>query len=288
VELLDAVPGVADVEADPARALGVEVRRDKHERGAIGHRERSLVALRRGKYSRHRLARRGDVDVAVDATVRAAAMRAGRERTAIAVTPADVRRKVREHHVPFELCFVVDNSYSLHADRLVEQVKGLVFRLLEDAATRGDRVSLVCFRRGVGEAAVVLRPTSSSALASRRLAEIPLAGRTPLAHALHEAGRLLRQERAKRPNAHPVVVVVSDGLPNVPLRRGGDPVADTLAEARALRRAGASVVVIDALPPGRVPEESCGRRVAAAAEGRYLPAADVSPGLLAAVLEADG
>ena len=35
--------------------------------------------------------------------------------------------------VPFEVCFVVDNSWSVHADRLVEQVEGLVFGLLEDA-----------------------------------------------------------------------------------------------------------------------------------------------------------
>jgi magnesium chelatase subunit D len=262
----------------------VAVRSDKHERGAIGRRERSLVSLRRGKYSRHRLARPADVDVAVDATVRAAAMRAGRQRSGVTVTAEDVRRKVREHRVPFELCFVVDNSYSLHADRLVEKVKGLVFALLDDAQRRGDRVSLVAFRRGVGEATVALRPTTSTALAARRLADVPLAGRTPLAHALREAGTLLRQERAKRPNAHPVVVVVSDGLPNVPLRPGGDPVADLLAQADGLRRAGVSVVVVDALPPGRDGVRSCGRRLAEVAGGTYLQAHDVSPSILREVL----
>ena len=221
----------------------------------------------------------------MDATLRAAAARAGRARERVVVAPEDVRRKVREHRVPFEVCFVVDNSYSLHAERLVERVKGLVFRLLEDATTRGDRVSLVSFRRGVGEATVALRPTSSRMLASRRLREIPLSGRTPLAHALREAARLVRQERAKRPNAHPVVVIVTDGLPNVPLRHGGDPVADVLAQARALRRAGVSVVVIDAEPPARGARASCGRQLAAAADGVHLPAAEVSPDVFAAVLE---
>jgi magnesium chelatase subunit D len=268
-----------------ALAWPAGVRSDKHERGAIGRRERSLVSLRRGKYSRHRLARRGDVDVAVDATLRAAAARAGREHGRIDVAPEDVRRKVREHRVPFEVCFVVDNSYSLHADRLVERVKGLVLGLLGDATTRGDRVSLVSFRKGVGEATVALRPTTSRTLATRRLREIPLSGRTPLAHALRDAARLLRQERAKRPNAHPVVVVVSDGLPNVPLRAGGDPVADVLAQARALRRAGVQMVVIDAEPPGRA-RISCGRQLAAAAGGTHLPAAGVSPAMFAAVLDA--
>ena len=55
-------------------------RPDRLERGAIGRRERSLVALRRGKYSRHgsqaAVPRR-----AFDATLRAAAARAGRQDT---------------------------------------------------------------------------------------------------------------------------------------------------------------------------------------------------------------
>lgn len=275
------------MDADAAHALAVAPRSDKHERGAIGRRERSLVSLRRGKYSRHRLARPGDVDVAVDATVRAAAARAGRAGAELAVAPEDVRRKVREHRVPFEICFVVDNSYSLHAERLVEKVKGLVFRLLEDASARGDRVSLVAFKSGVAEATVALRPTASSALAARRLREVPLSGRTPLAHALELARRMLRQEQAKRPNARPVVVVVSDGLPNVPLRAGRDPVEDALAEARALRRAGASLVVIDAESPGRA-REGCGPRLADAGGGLYLPAADVSANFFAALLEGLG
>jgi magnesium chelatase subunit D len=260
---------------DTARALQTSRQRDRVERGAIGRRDRSLVALRRGKYSRHRLAGPDDRDVAYDATLRAAAVRAGRRGGDLAVEPADLRRKVREHRVPLDVCFVVDNSYSLQADRLVEKVKGLVFRLLEDAAARGDRVALVAFRSGVAESTVALRPTSSLRRAAESLRRIPLSGRTPLADALVRAGRLLRQERYRRPNARPVVVVVSDGLPNVALRRGRDPVRDTLAEARSLRRAGIGCVVVDASPPGR--SSSCGGGLAEAGGGRWLPIAELSP-----------
>jgi magnesium chelatase subunit D len=233
------------------------------------------VALRRGKYSRHRLAGPRDRDVAYDATVRAAAVRAGQRGARLVVEPADLRRKVREHRVPLDVCFVVDNSYSLQADRLVEKVKGLVFRLLEDAATRGDRVALVAFRSGVAESTLALRPTSSLSRAADSLRRIPLSGRTPLADALVRAGRVLRQERYRRPNARPVVVVVSDGLPNVALRRGRDPVSDTLVEARSLRRAGIGLVVVDASPPGR--PSSCGRELAEAGGGRWLAIAELSP-----------
>lgn len=249
---------------------------DRVERGAIGRRNRSLVALRRGKYSRPRIAGRLDRDVALDATLRAAAVRAGRRSQPFAIATEDVRRKLREHRVPLEVCFVVDNSYSLHADRLVEQVKGLVFRLLEDAAARGDRVSVVAFKSGVPEATVALRPTRSLRLAAECLRRVPLSGRTPLAGALELAGRIVRQELHKRPNARPLVVCVTDGLPNVPLRRGRDPLGDVLAQGRALRRARIGCVVVDAVAPGRA-AESCGPALAEAAGGVHLPIEDVSP-----------
>ncbi len=265
------------MEVDVRRIFDAPARSDRYERGAIGRRDRSLVALRRGKHSRHRLLRPGDTDVAVDATLRAAAVRAGRNDSALEVGKDDLRRRVREHRVPYELCVVVDNSYSLHADRLVEKVKGLAFALLEDAIGRRDRISLVAFRPGLPEAAVALRPTSSLALAARRLRSIPLSGRTPLPHALLLARRLLRQECAKRPNARPIVVVVSDGLPNVPLRQGGNALADVLTEGCGLRRAGVSCLVLDASAPGERSSASCGAALAEAAAGVHLPLSDVAP-----------
>lgn len=196
-----------------------------------------------------------------------------------------MQRKVREHPIPLEICFVLDNSYSLHADRLVERVKGLVLALLADAAARGDRISVVAFKSGVPEATVALRPTRSASLAVEGLRRVPLSGRTPLAHALALAGRLLRQELHKRPNARPLVVVVSDGLPNVPLRRVGDPLFDTLVQGRALRRLGASCVVVDAAArtDARV---SCVSALADVTGGPCIPFAELAPDAFRDVLRA--
>jgi magnesium chelatase subunit D len=252
------------------------------ERGALGRRDRAPVALRRGKRTRHRLADPRDHDVAIDATLRAAAVRRGRRGGPVTVASEDVRRKVRESRVPFDVCFVVDNSYSLQADAMVEKVKGLAFRLLEDAAGRGDRVSLVAFRSGVPRAVVALRPTTSLRLASERLREIPLSGRTPLPHALQLARSLLRQEAFKRANARPIVVALTDGAPNVPLRAGGNALADALAQAAELRRAAIPLVVVDASRPGPAP--AFGREIAAAGRGAHLPIADVAVDAFPAVL----
>lgn len=177
---------------------------------------------------------------------------------------------MREHRSPFAVCFVVDNSYSVHAEQMVEKVKGLTFRLLDDATRRGDRVAIVAFKGGVPEATVALPLTPSATLALRRLRSVPISGRTPLADALAKAGRLLRQELFKHPNAYPLVVVVTDGLPTVPLRPGGDPLQDVLTEARGLRRARIACVVADAAPPA-TDGESCGSALAEAAGGVRLP-----------------
>jgi len=195
-----------------------------------------------------------------------------------------MRRKVRASRVPFDVCFVVDNSYSLQAEAMVERVKGLAFRLLEDAAGRGDRVALVAFRSGLPRATVALRPTGSLRLAARRLREIPLSGRTPLAHALLEARSLLRQEAFKRANARPIVVALTDGVPNVPLRAGGDPVADALAAAAQLRRAHIPLVVVDAGRPG-AGAASVGRELATAGGGVHLPIDEVAAEAFGAVVE---
>jgi magnesium chelatase subunit D len=217
-------------------------RRDRTERSRPGRRARSLAA-RRGKYARHRLAPHTAADVAVDATLRASALR--RPRTPLRVESEDLRRKVREHRSPFAVCFVLDNSWSVHADRTVERVKGVVYRLLENAAGRGDRIALVAFRGGVAEATVALPFTSSLTTATRRLKRVPLAGQTPLADALRRARLTVRQELLRHPNGVPLVVVVTDGEATVPLRQGADPTFDALGEARALRRAGLPCTVVD-------------------------------------------
>jgi Mg-chelatase subunit ChlD len=201
-------------------------------------------------------------------------------RAPLAVEPEDLRRRIREHRSPYSVCFVVDNSWSVHAERMVEKVKGVVFELLEDATRRGDKVALVAFKGGVPEATVALPLTASCTLARRRLEEIPLSGQTPLGDALRRARLLLRGELLRHPNAVPLVVVVSDGLPTVPVRRGGDPVADVLAEGHALRRARIGCVV------AQVGEEpGCAEELARISGGTLLPLAGLAAALLLDVVE---
>jgi magnesium chelatase subunit D len=267
---------------DADAVLGRPSPRDRTERSRPGRRARSLASHRKGKYSRHRLAPKTAVDVAVDATLRAAAIRA--RRTPLRVEVGDLRRKVREHRSPLAVCFVVDNSWSVHADRMIEKVKGVVFRLLEDAAGHGDKVALVAFRGGLPEATVALPFTSSLAAATRRLERIPLSGQTPLADALRQARILVRQELSRHPNAVPLVVVVTDGEATVALRSGADPSADAAIEGASLRRGRIGLVVADT-SDGR---SGCGAALAAAGGGVRIPVTELAPEILLAAAEGAG
>lgn len=257
------------------------LQRDRVERSRPGRRARSLASHRKGKYSRHRLAPRHSVDVAIDATLRAGAVRGG---APLRVEPIDLRRKIREHRSPFAICFVVDNSWSVHAERMVEKAKGVVFRLLEDATGRGDKVALVAFRGGVPEATVALPFTSSLAAATRRLRKIPPAGQTPLADALRRARVLLRQELSKHPNAVPLVVCITDGEATIPLRAGSDPARDAVSEGQSLGRGRIGLVVGD-ISDGR---RGCTADLARAAGGLRIPIGDLAPGLIVALAETAG
>jgi Mg-chelatase subunit ChlD len=176
---------------------------------------------------------------------------------------------------------VVDNSWSVHAERMIEKVKGVVFELLDDAARRGDKVSLVAFKGGLPEATVALPPTSSRKQARLRLEAIPLSGQTPLGDAVRRSRLLLRGELLRHPNAVPLVVVISDGLPTVPIRRGADPVTELLAEGRALRRSRIGCVIAEVAQPAH----GCAAALAQASGGTRLPLSALAAEVLLGAVE---
>ena len=279
-------PAIADLEANVHRMLAGVRRPDQVERDAIGRRGRSLVRRRAGHYSRARLASSYVADVALDATLRAAAART-RMAPPLRIEPDDLRRKIRDHRSPFAVVLVVDNSYSLAAESMLERVKGLALRILDEPAHRGDRVALVAFRGGIPEATVALPLTRSRRLARERLEQMPLSGQTPLPDALRRGRRLLGQERVRHPDSVPLLVAITDGRPTVALRRGGDPLTDMLGEAHALHRARIACVVLDAAVPGspEAAQQGAGA-LARAAAGVALPLADLIPETLTSMLQA--
>ena len=101
------------------------------------------------------------------------------------VEPDDLRRAIREGREANLVIFVVDASGSMAARDRMSAVSGATLSLLRDAYQRRDKVAVITFR-GAG-AEILLPPTSSVHIASRRLARFDTGGKTPLAQGL--AGR---------------------------------------------------------------------------------------------------
>lgn len=155
--------GVSEMRLAARQALSFRRTHPFFVRSATGRRCEAIVSQRRGKYSRARLASTSVRDVALDATLRAAASRlSGSRDGGLEVWPEDIRERIRRHRSPYVIALVMDNSWSIHVDRTLETTKGVVPALLKDARARKDKVAIIAFchnRRP--DATVCLPPTSS-------------------------------------------------------------------------------------------------------------------------------
>ena len=208
---------------DPYAVQNLQVQPpDRRARRSSGRRATTISGTSAGRYVGARVPEGTASDLALDATLRAAAPHQQSRRTsaesdtsALLVEPWDVREKVRETHTGSLILFVVDASGSMGAQRRMVAVKGAVMSLLLDAYQRRDRVGLIAFR-GTG-AELLLPPTNSVEMAQWFLQEMPTGGRTPLARALYLAMETLETEKLKDRDVLPLLVLLSDGRANVSL-----------------------------------------------------------------------
>lgn len=155
------------------------------------------------------------------------------------VAPTDVRHAIREGREGNLVIFVVDASGSMAARDRMSAVSGATLSLLRDAYQRRDKVAVVTFRGA--EAALLLPPTSSVHIASRRLARFDTGGKTPLAQGLLAARDVVLREKARDRARRPLVVVLTDGRAT----GGPDPLGRTRTAAGLLVAEGAAAVVVD-------------------------------------------
>ncbi|MGP4053752.1 VWA domain-containing protein [Mycobacterium sp. 4D054] len=166
---------------------------------------------------------------------------AGRQAGPGAVRPApdDVRRAVREGREGNLVIFVVDASGSMAARDRMSAVAGATLSLLRDAYQRRDKVAVITFRGQ--DASVLLPPTSSVYIASRRLSRFDTGGRTPLGQGLLAARDMVVRERARDRARRSLVVVLTDGRAT----GGPDPLGRARTAAARLVAEGAAAVVVD-------------------------------------------
>lgn len=251
---------------------------DQLLRTGSGRRSRSRSASKQGRYVKS-TSRRGRNDLALDATIRAAApyqkarSEIATQELAVHIKDSDIREKIRERRVGNFLLFVVDGSGSMGAQRRMVETKAAIMSLLLDAYQKRDKVAMVVFRGR--EAEVVLPPTNSVDRAAKLLADLPVGGRTPLTNGLGEAANVLRQVLRKEPSIIPLVVIMTDGRANAGLGTA-PPHEEALQAAAGLRErfSSAQFIVVDTESQGVVRLELA-RKLAAALGAAYFKTDDL-------------
>ncbi|MBC7129681.1 VWA domain-containing protein, partial [Candidatus Bathyarchaeota archaeon] len=232
----------------PARPITPKVLDDVRRNGS-GRRSKTRSRSRIGRYIDSAVPKGKVEDLALDATLRAAAPYQPRRRslsnsqTAIIIEDWDLREKIRERKIGNLILFVVDASGSMAAEERMSAAKGAILSLLLDAYQRRDSVGMIAFRKDGAE--LVLPPTRSVELAQKCLSGLPTGGRTPLAHGLRLGLETIRSYLSRDKDVVPLLVLVSDGRANVSLY-GGDPVEEAKRLAEEIRMVGINSIVIDA------------------------------------------
>lgn len=190
---------------------------DRLTRSGTGRRSITRTDQRRGRYIQARPSPEDPSDLALDATLRAAApyqcRRCRPGGPALVVCPEDYHRKVRVRRMANLILFVVDASWSMAVAERMEATKGAVMSLLTDAYQRRDRVGVVVFQKN--GARLVLPPTHSVTRAQKALQDVPVGGKTPLSAGLHLAYEVITRELRQHPDLMPLMVLLTDGAGNV-------------------------------------------------------------------------
>ncbi len=270
---------------DPFRVQRMSAQADRRERRAAGKRSRSRTSRKSGRYIGSRLPGERLTDLALDATLRAAAPYQKRrrarsvQRRAVVLERPDYREKIRVRRIRNLICFVVDASWSMAAEQRMQATKSAVLSLLRDAYQRRDQVGLVSFQR---DGAKVLLPlTNSVDLAEQRLRSMPSGGKTPLTHGLLLGYEVLHRAQRRDPQALPLMVLLTDGQANVSLT-GMRPQEEAYRMADFVADAGIEGIVIDTEHPNFV--RGLARTLAQHLQAPYYHLAELGDGALVDVV----
>jgi magnesium chelatase subunit D len=270
------------------RQICMPRKRDKILRRKTSGRRINTLALRnRGRYLRQKMPN-GGKDIAIDATIRAAAphQKARRGPNAIRVKGEDIREKERVAKTSAMLLFVVDASGSMGAMQRMESAKGAVLSLLMDSYQKRDKIGMVAFKGK--DAEIVLAPCSSVDLAQRCLQELPTGGKTPLSAGLSRGLQLLQGEMRKDAETKLMMVLVSDGRANVGM--GGKIKEELMEISERTKQLGVHTIVIDTeVVDSSFMDMRLGycREIAQTIGGRYYPISSLSSEAIRSIVDGE-
>ena len=222
--------------------------------GSVGRRVKTITSLRYGRYVCYRFPQRKPWDIALVPTLRAAApfqSQRKNRKLSITIEHQDIRVKMREARTPLTILLLLDMSESMSA--ALNTIRDVVLSIHDIAYKKRDRVSMVIFK---GSGAIVLQPpTTNVNLLQKKLLNVGTSDLTPLAAGMFQAWRVLRNEKVRNQETIPILMIISDGITNIPLVKPITPStrneflnsaqADVIDMAGLLHREGIRTIVIN-------------------------------------------
>jgi Mg-chelatase subunit ChlD len=188
----------------------------------------------------------------IPSTVIAAITRAGGgHELPIRIAREDIRESVFVGNTPLTLILVIDVSLSMKGS--MEEVRQLLERIERETRGSKDRTGIVAFKdSGAVEIQV---PTTNWNKIYRALSRLKISGLTPLAEALRKAMETIQRERMRNPDIEPLVIIISDFSPNIPLAQSAGPghiqytpIQDLVRTSRMLRKAKVRLAAVNVDP----------------------------------------
>ncbi|MGB9937624.1 MAG: VWA domain-containing protein [Methanobacterium sp.] len=191
----------------------------------------------KGRYIKSKFPKKETRDIAIDATLRAAAIKS---KGHINVQNDDLRQKVRKHGARASIALVVDISGSMFSEKKAGKVKAMLNQIIDDTARYNDKISIVGFK---GQEAEVIVPTTRRAISFKEhINNIKVGGTTPLASGIKKGFEVLKKEKLNKEYV-PIMIILTDGMPNVGIN--DRPVKDAIEAAKDLKDNDITTIVVN-------------------------------------------
>lgn len=166
----------------------------------------------------------------------------------IRILPEDIRESVYSGRTPLTIILVIDVSLSMKGS--LSDVRKVIEQIERETRGSKDRVGIVAFKDS--GAVEVQAPTTNWNKIYRALARLKISGLTPLAEGLMKALEAIKRERMRNSDIEPLVLVISDFAPNIPLAQSVGPghaqytpIKDLIKASRLLRKQKVRLGAID-------------------------------------------
>ena len=206
-----------------------------------------------GRSLRFRIPPKKASSIHLPSTIVAAVARTGRITPGknLVISKSDIREKVFTARIPLTVILVIDVSMSMKGS--MNQVRNLLGRIEREVRGSRDRAGIIAFKDS--GAVEVQTPTSNWNKLYRGFAQLRVSGLTPLAEGLMKSLETIKRERMRRSSIEPLVIVISDFAPNVPLAQSVGPgqamytpVRDLVKASRMLRKANVRLAAVNVDP----------------------------------------